>query len=81
MSINEDSIINIKIIPYQDEDGNVHDDLTVFGELVSGDHIPLFPFNEEKVSYDPTIFIGMSPENAKEEKRLLDLIYFGEVLD
>jgi len=52
----------------------------VFGKLETGEDVPLFQFHPDKLNYRFSEFIGLTPQEVVELKRLKDLIYFQEIL-
>jgi hypothetical protein len=71
-------IIGVKIV--ESTIGGIVDGPPVFfATLEGGDDVPLFPFDPEKINYEPCQFIGMDVQTAYEFKRLQDLIYFGTI--
>ena len=74
----EDQIINVRIT--ETMMGPFEGPPAVFGVLKDGEEVPLFPFQQERINYEPTEFIGLTVDKAIELKRLKDLVWFGEIL-
>jgi len=72
-------IVNVKII--NSTNGFFDGPPIFFVELENGEDVPLFEYDEKKMNYTPSQFIGLSVQEASQLKRLKDLIWFGTVID
>jgi len=74
----KNQIVGIKIS--ETEIGPFSGPPMVFAILNDGDEIPLFPFQEKNINYEPAEFIGLTPDGALSLKRVKDLIWYGRIL-
>ena len=72
-----EKIVGIKIL--EPMVGGIGGPPFVFVTLESGNDIPLFQFDSEKMNYEPVQFIGLTYKEAVELKRIKDLVWFGAI--